>query len=88
MFGELAIALLGAESLVAVGYLMGKRSFQRAHHYNIQIKVLLSDTLIDFAAIIAINFFAALFEFDYLLASTLMKIALSLMLYSAACMHL
>lgn len=83
MFGELVIALLGAESLVAVGYLMGKLSFQRVHHYNIQIKVLLSDTLIAFAAIIAINFFAALFEFDYLLASILMKIALSLMLYSA-----
>ncbi|MFQ6086664.1 MAG: hypothetical protein ACE5OV_01455, partial [Candidatus Bathyarchaeia archaeon] len=83
MFGELVIALLGAESLVAVGYLMGKLSFQRVYHYNIQIRVLLSDTLLAFAAIIAINFFAVLFEFDYFLTPVLMKIALSLMLYSA-----
>lgn len=83
MFGELVIALLGAESLVAVGYLMGKLSFQKVYHYNIQIKVLLSDTLLAFAAIIAINFFAALVEFDYFSAAVLMKVALSLTLYSA-----
>jgi len=83
MFVELVIALLGAESLVVVGYLMGKLSLQRVYHYNIQIKVLLSDTLLAFAAIIAINFFAVLVEFDYFLVSILMKIALSLMLYSA-----